>query len=393
MPEKTVSREVDGPMVHAGCSRRPPDGQGQEAPRRTTLRFQARAPRRFVSPCVRGHCHCSPVNRGLASRVKHVEESMKRVAPWVLIVATLTCVGCAPFVVESSGPVGPGYEPGPPPPGYGQPEVQVYVARQPPPPAMEYPTPAPGPGYSWISGYWDWTGNDWFWVGGYWTPARAGFIYVAPRYVVVGGRPVYERGYWHDHQGHRDYFYGRPEHTYRGSPPPGRPTVYGSPPPGPGHHPGGAFGSPPPGPGHHPEGAFGSPPPGPGHHSEGAFGSPPPAPGHHPEGAFGSPGPGPGHAGGSVFGGPAPGHPAGGGQGPSPAAPAPGASHSGWRPAPGNTSPAPAAPAPAPGAQNSQFHPHGQTAAPAPAPSQPHPAAGGSPKSPQPGPRRKNDKP
>jgi hypothetical protein len=133
---------------------------------------------------------------------------MKRVAPWVLIFASLTCVGCVPVAVEETGPVGPGYQaaPPPPPPAYVEPEVQVYVARQPPPPAMEYPPPAPGPGYTWISGYWDWMGNDWSWVGGYWTPARAGFFYVAPRYVVVGGRPVYERGYWHDHQGRRDYY-------------------------------------------------------------------------------------------------------------------------------------------------------------------------------------------
>jgi len=59
--------------------------------------------------------------------------------------------------------------------------------------------PAPGPGYAWIQGYWDWTGADWYWVSGVLeTPARPGFFYVGPRYVVVGGRHVYERGYWHD---------------------------------------------------------------------------------------------------------------------------------------------------------------------------------------------------
>jgi hypothetical protein len=51
MPEKTVSRVVEGPMVHAGCNRRSPDGQGPEAPRREALPSQARVPPRFVPPC------------------------------------------------------------------------------------------------------------------------------------------------------------------------------------------------------------------------------------------------------------------------------------------------------------------------------------------------------
>jgi len=38
---------------------------------------------------------------------------MKRVAPWVLIFASLTCVGCVPVAVEETGPVGPGYQAAP----------------------------------------------------------------------------------------------------------------------------------------------------------------------------------------------------------------------------------------------------------------------------------------
>ncbi len=160
---------------------------------------------------------------------------MNRVAPWVLVLAGLAWAGCFPATVGVTVPVGPAYEepppPPPPPPTQALMEAQVYVSNQPPPLQAEYPPPAPGPGYAWISGYWDWTGYEWNWIGGYWTPSRPGYFYVAPRYVVIGGRPVYERGYWHDHQGRRDYQYARPAPMYRESPPPGHPGMHGGPAP------------------------------------------------------------------------------------------------------------------------------------------------------------------
>lgn len=65
MPEKTVSRAVEGAMVHAGCSRRPRDGQGQEA------QVPASWPQNptavgHLPPCVRGYHRCSLMNTGLA---------------------------------------------------------------------------------------------------------------------------------------------------------------------------------------------------------------------------------------------------------------------------------------------------------------------------------------
>ena len=47
----------------------------------------------------------------------------------------------------------------------------VYPATLPPDPIPEYQPPAPGYGFSWINGYWDWTGYDWTWNNGYWVKA------------------------------------------------------------------------------------------------------------------------------------------------------------------------------------------------------------------------------
>src|SRR5688572_12819176 len=67
---------------------------------------------------------------------------------------------------------------------------EVYVNHPPPERVVEYQSPPPGPGYLWMEGYWDWTGYDWYWVSGSWAPPRAGYIYVAPRYVFLDGRWV-----------------------------------------------------------------------------------------------------------------------------------------------------------------------------------------------------------
>jgi hypothetical protein len=96
--------------------------------------------------------------------------------------------------------------------GYVEPTYhETYVAGPPPAPIVEY-RPMPPPGYAtvWIDGYWDWSGYDWYWVNGTWASARPGFVYVRPQVVVHGGRHLYHRGYWHGHDGRRDYDYGRP---------------------------------------------------------------------------------------------------------------------------------------------------------------------------------------
>jgi len=91
----------------------------------------------------------------------------------------------------------------------------VYPTTFAPEPIPEYRPAAPGYGYTWVDGYWDWSGYDWSWSSGYWVPERVGYAYIAPRYVYVDGRPVYYRGYWQGNNGYREYGYG----GYRGAPP------------------------------------------------------------------------------------------------------------------------------------------------------------------------------
>src|SRR5262245_37589114 len=91
------------------------------------------------------------------------------------------------------------------------PEMQYEV--RPPPPAWDY---------VWVDGYWDWNaGYGWAWSGGYWMPPRAGYVFIGPRYVYEGGRPVYYRGYWEGSGGYRDYSYRpSPQPAWRGTPAP-----------------------------------------------------------------------------------------------------------------------------------------------------------------------------
>ena len=61
---------------------------------------------------------------------------MKRVAPWLPILAGLVWAGCYPATVGVTVPVGPAYEEPPPPLAPPPPpmvEEQVYVGNQPPP--------------------------------------------------------------------------------------------------------------------------------------------------------------------------------------------------------------------------------------------------------------------
>ncbi len=50
--------------------------------------------------------------------------------------------------------------------GYPQP----FVAYAPPP--VVYAPPCPGPGYSWVAGYWYYSGPHRYWRAGYWAPPR-----------------------------------------------------------------------------------------------------------------------------------------------------------------------------------------------------------------------------
>ena len=42
----------------------------------------------------------------------------------------------------------------------------------PPPPVMAYAAPCPGSGYTWVAGFWDYSGPRRFWRAGYWAPPR-----------------------------------------------------------------------------------------------------------------------------------------------------------------------------------------------------------------------------
>jgi len=83
----------------------------------------------------------------------------------------------------------------------------VYPSVPPPEPVPEDRPVTPGPKYYWVPGHWNWSGTDWRWTSGYWTPARAGYVYVAPRFVSENGRWVYYRAYYRGPKGQREYGY------------------------------------------------------------------------------------------------------------------------------------------------------------------------------------------
>ena len=118
----------------------------------------------------------------------------------------------------------PGYQPAPeyapaPPAPAVEVDATVYPSTAPPPPVAEYRPPMPGYGYLWVDGYWDWNGYDWAWSNGYWQPNRPGYVFIGPRYIYEGGRPIYYRGYWQGSNGYRDYSYrAQPQPGWRGTP-------------------------------------------------------------------------------------------------------------------------------------------------------------------------------
>jgi hypothetical protein len=134
--------------------------------------------------------------------------------------AAFTGMGC--YTGPQTPPPAYAGDPNQPPPAPG--DTEAYPTAPPPDPIPEDQPPAPGYGYSWIGGYWDWTGYDWTWDSGYWAPGDSAYLFIGPRFLFVGGRPVYYRPYWQGPGGYRAYGYG-----YRGRAPVGtwraRPTV------------------------------------------------------------------------------------------------------------------------------------------------------------------------
>ncbi len=64
--------------------------------------------------------------------------------------------------------------------------VFVGIGGYAPPPVVAYATPCPGPGYTWMAGFWDYSGPRRFWRAGYWAP---------PRYRVERFDRGYDRGF------------------------------------------------------------------------------------------------------------------------------------------------------------------------------------------------------
>ncbi|HEX6834643.1 MAG TPA: hypothetical protein VF132_13985 [Rudaea sp.] len=64
----------------------------------------------------------------------------------------------------------------------------------PPAPVVEHVVVRPG--YTWVPGYWRWTGYRYAWVGGYWGPVRVGYHYMPARWVSCGPHWCYHGGRW-----------------------------------------------------------------------------------------------------------------------------------------------------------------------------------------------------
>ena len=79
--------------------------------------------------------------------------------------------------------------------------VVEYIEVQSAPPALQVETaPAPREGQVWIPGYWDYRDGSYSWTQGHFEPARAGSVYVAPRYVQTEKR--FYAGRWESEEEH-----------------------------------------------------------------------------------------------------------------------------------------------------------------------------------------------
>ncbi len=74
---------------------------------------------------------------------------------------------------------------------------EILVTVPPPAPIVEVVPPAPAVGYIWIEGFWGWVGGRHVWQRGYWAPPRPGYRYVPRRWEPVAGG-------WHERGGHWD---------------------------------------------------------------------------------------------------------------------------------------------------------------------------------------------
>jgi hypothetical protein len=75
--------------------------------------------------------------------------------------------------------------------------VAVYeVEVAPPAPVYEVEVTQVRPGYLWIGGHYDHIGGRYVWQRGYWERPRVGSYWVPARWEYRGGRHVFVRGEW-----------------------------------------------------------------------------------------------------------------------------------------------------------------------------------------------------
>jgi hypothetical protein len=96
-------------------------------------------------------------------------------------------------------------------------EYRVIELDAAPPPAQVEVAPPLREGYTWISGYWDYSGGNYSWVPGRFEPNRVGYVYVAPRYEQANGRWRMYAGGWdrrgdEEHGGVRNRIANKIEH-------------------------------------------------------------------------------------------------------------------------------------------------------------------------------------
>ncbi len=100
----------------------------------------------------------------------------------------------------------------------GAPRPVVVTVAPPAPRARVTVRPArPATGAIWIDGHWNWQGGRWVWVPGRWVVAPgAGYVWVPPRTIRVGGRIQYVPGHWR--RGGRPAVRARPAPSARPAP-------------------------------------------------------------------------------------------------------------------------------------------------------------------------------
>jgi len=93
----------------------------------------------------------------------------------------------------------------------------VYANTAPPPPRAEPQPPAPGPGYTWVNGFWNWSGSQYVWTPGRWElPPQAAQAWEPAQWEREGGRYRFRPGRW----GNRGQMGGPPPNVVVAQPPP-----------------------------------------------------------------------------------------------------------------------------------------------------------------------------